>query len=170
MSTTFRKCDQDVITTLFGRAPDKVMWLELSCRGIHFDVNRTIGGRRKASEIEKKHELGASSRAGTSTPGMRRLVARTLQQVEGSLTIGGYSMGGRSLGCHQNLNSYVEEKPLYFRVATRPAKVPYKVVTLVCRVVIPEFGWYAPLFTGEKKQSEFHTHIAPPKMQPPSCN
>jgi superfamily II DNA helicase RecQ len=53
MSTTFHKCDQDVITTLFGRPPDKVMWLELSCRGIHVDVNRTIGGRSKASIIEK---------------------------------------------------------------------------------------------------------------------
>jgi hypothetical protein len=31
-------------------------------------------------------------------------------------------------------------------------------------------GTYAPLLTGGKKQSEFHTHIAPPKMQPPSCN
>ena len=93
---------------------------------------------------------------------MRRVVARTLQQVEGSLTTGGYSMGGRSLGCHQNLNSYVEEKPLYFRVATRPAKVPYKVVTLVCRVVIPEFGWYAPLFTGEKKTIRVsYSHRAP---------
>jgi hypothetical protein len=38
MSATFHQCDQDVITDLFGRHPNKVMWLELSCRGIHFDV------------------------------------------------------------------------------------------------------------------------------------
>ena len=32
--------------------------------------------------------------------------------------------------CHQNLNSYVEEKPLFFWVAMRPAKVSmYEVVT-----------------------------------------
>ena len=34
----FRQCNQDVITDLFGWPPDKVMWLELSRRGIHFDV------------------------------------------------------------------------------------------------------------------------------------
>jgi hypothetical protein len=33
---------------------------------------RTIGGRRKASEIEKKHAIGASPREGTSTPGRRQ--------------------------------------------------------------------------------------------------
>jgi hypothetical protein len=60
--------------------------------------DRIIGGRRKASEIEKKQAIGASPIAGTSTPGMQQLVARTLQQVEESLTTGGYSMGGRSLG------------------------------------------------------------------------
>jgi hypothetical protein len=38
MSATFCQCDQDVITDLFGRPPDKVMWLELSRRGIHFNV------------------------------------------------------------------------------------------------------------------------------------
>jgi len=38
MSATFRKCDQDVITKLFRRPPDKFMWLELSHRGIHFDA------------------------------------------------------------------------------------------------------------------------------------
>jgi hypothetical protein len=43
--------------------------------------DRTIGGRRKASEIKKKHAIGASPRAGTSNPGMQQLVARTLQQV-----------------------------------------------------------------------------------------
>ena len=37
----------------------------------------------------------------------------------------------------------MEEKPLYFWVATRPAKVLYEVVTWVCRVVILEFGWSA---------------------------
>jgi hypothetical protein len=47
--------------------------------------DRIIGGRRKASEIEKKQAIGASPRAGTSSnPGMRQLVARTLQQVEES--------------------------------------------------------------------------------------
>ncbi len=64
-------------------------------QGLGDRQDRTIGGRRKASEIEK-------NQAGTSTPGMRRLVARTLQQVEGSLTIGGYSIGGRSLGDTQD--------------------------------------------------------------------
>jgi len=71
-------------------------------------------------------------------------VARTLQQVEGSLTTGGYSAGGQSrgdiqdriiCGFHhggalalesregaeedsfvQNLNSYVDENPVFFRV------------------------------------------------------
>ena len=120
-------------------------------QGLGDRQDRTIGGRRKASEIEKKHAIGASPRAGTSTPGRRQLVARTLQQVEGSLTTGGYSMGGRSLGDRQDQIidefhhggalalreprksqislalspkfEFVEEKPLYFRVATRPAKV-----------------------------------------------
>jgi hypothetical protein len=67
-------------------------------QGLGDRQDRTIGGRRKASEIEKKHAIEASPIAGTSTPGRRQLVARTLHQVEGSLTTGGYSMGGRSLG------------------------------------------------------------------------
>ena len=69
-------------------------------QGLGDRQDRTIGGRRKVGEIEKKHAIGASPRAGTSTPGRRQLVARTLQQVEGSLTTGGYSMamGGWSLG------------------------------------------------------------------------
>ena len=46
--------------------------------------------------------IGASPRAGTRTLGRRQLVARTLQQVEGSLTTGRYSMGGRSLGHTQD--------------------------------------------------------------------
>jgi hypothetical protein len=72
-------------------------------QGLGDRQDRTIGGRRKASEIEKKHAIiGASPRAGTSTPGMQQLVARTLQQVEGILTTGGYSMGGRSLGDRQD--------------------------------------------------------------------
>ena len=65
-------------------------------QGLGDRQDRTIG------EIEKKHATGASPKAGTSTPGMRLLVARTLQQVEGSLTTGGYSMGGRSLGDRQD--------------------------------------------------------------------
>jgi hypothetical protein len=68
-------------------------------QGLGDRQDQTIGGRRKASEIEKKHAIGASPRVGTSTPGRRQLVARTLQQVEGSLTTRGYLMGrGRSLG------------------------------------------------------------------------
>jgi hypothetical protein len=55
--------------------------------------DQIIGRQRKASEIKKKQAIGASPRAGTSTPGRQQLVARTLQQVEGSLTTGGYSMG-----------------------------------------------------------------------------
>ena len=38
MSAMFRQCNQGVITDLFGRPPDKVMWLELSFWGIHFDI------------------------------------------------------------------------------------------------------------------------------------
>ena len=64
--------------------------------GLRDRQDQTIG------EIEKKHAIGASLRAGTSTPGMRELVDRTLQQVEGSLTTGGYSMGGRSLRDRQD--------------------------------------------------------------------
>ena len=59
MSATFRKCDQDVITTLFGRPPDKVMWLELSRRGIHFDVivsGNPIGGVTSSSKEDYKYE------------------------------------------------------------------------------------------------------------------
>ena len=58
-------------------------------QGLGDRQDRIISGQRKASEIEKKHAIGASSRAGTSTPGRRQLVARTLQQVEGSVTTGG---------------------------------------------------------------------------------
>ena len=64
-----------------------------------------MGGRSlgdKQDQIIGGHAIGASPRAGTSTPGRRQLVARTLQQVEGSLTTGGYSMGGRSLGDRQD--------------------------------------------------------------------
>jgi hypothetical protein len=66
-------------------------------QGLRDRQDQTIGGRHKASEIEKKHAIGASPREGTSTPGRRQQVARTrtLQQVEGSLTTGGYSMGVR---------------------------------------------------------------------------
>ena len=71
-------------------------------QGLGDRQDQIIGGRRKASEIEKNHAIGASPRAGTSTPGRRQLVARTLHQVEGSLTTGGYSMGGRSLGDRQD--------------------------------------------------------------------
>jgi hypothetical protein len=38
MSATFRQLDQAVITGLLERASDQVIWLELSCRGIKFDV------------------------------------------------------------------------------------------------------------------------------------
>ena len=38
MSATFPQCNQNVITDLFGRPLHKVMWLELSCRGIYFVV------------------------------------------------------------------------------------------------------------------------------------
>jgi hypothetical protein len=110
-------------------------------QGLGNRQDRTNGGRRKASEIQKKHAIGASPREGTSTPGRRQLVARTLQQVEVSFTTGGYSMGGWSLGDRQDRiiggfhrwgSSFkrakkepknVEEKPLYFWVTTRPAKV-----------------------------------------------
>ena len=59
MSATFRNCDQDVITMLFGRPPDKVMWLELSRRGIHFDVivsGNPIGGVTSSSKEDYKYE------------------------------------------------------------------------------------------------------------------
>ncbi len=38
MSETFRQSDQDIISNLFGKTPGKIMWLELSWHGIHFDV------------------------------------------------------------------------------------------------------------------------------------
>jgi len=38
-------------------------------QGLGDRQDRTIGGRRKASEIMKKHATGASPRAGTSTLG-----------------------------------------------------------------------------------------------------
>jgi hypothetical protein len=38
MSATFRQSNQDIISNLFGQTPDKIMWLELSWQGIHFDV------------------------------------------------------------------------------------------------------------------------------------
>jgi superfamily II DNA helicase RecQ len=38
MSATFRQSDQDVISKLFGKKPDMLIWLELSRRCIHFDV------------------------------------------------------------------------------------------------------------------------------------
>ena len=64
--------------------------------------DQIIGRQRKASEIKKKQAIGASPRAGTSTPGRQQLVARTLHQVEGSLITRGYSMGGWSLGDRQD--------------------------------------------------------------------
>jgi hypothetical protein len=66
-------------------------------QGLGDRQDRIIGGRCKASEIEKKYAIGANPRVGR-----RQLVAKTLQQVEGSLTTGGYSMGGRSLGDRQD--------------------------------------------------------------------
>jgi superfamily II DNA helicase RecQ len=39
MSATFRKSDQDVITNLYQRPPDEIIWLELSRRQIVFEVN-----------------------------------------------------------------------------------------------------------------------------------
>jgi hypothetical protein len=41
-------------------------------QGLGDRQDRTIGGRRKASEIEKKHAIGVSSREGTSIPGRRQ--------------------------------------------------------------------------------------------------
>jgi len=46
----------------------------------------------------------------------------------------------------------MEEKPLYFRVATRPAKVLYEVVTWVCRVVMPSLG-------GARSNNEITTYL-----------
>jgi hypothetical protein len=41
-------------------------------QGLGDRQDQTNGGRRKASEIEKKHAIGTSPRAGTSTPGRRQ--------------------------------------------------------------------------------------------------
>jgi hypothetical protein len=71
-------------------------------QGLGDRQDRTIGGRCKASEIEKKHAIRPVPERELVPPGMQQLVARTLQQVEGSLTTGGYSMGGRSLGDRQD--------------------------------------------------------------------
>jgi hypothetical protein len=134
-------------------------------QGLGDRQDQTIGGRRKASEIEKKHAIGASPRAGTSTPGMRQLVARTLQQVEGSLTTGGYSIGGRSLGDRQDriIGGFHHGGTLALREPRKSRLSPkfeflrrgkaimfsgryatcqgtYEVVTLVCSVVIPSLG------------------------------
>ncbi len=43
MSATFRQSDQDEITRLWTRLPDKVIWRELSRRAINFDI--VISGR-----------------------------------------------------------------------------------------------------------------------------
>ena len=43
MSATFRQSDQDEISRLWTRRPDKVIWRELSRRGIWFDI--VISGR-----------------------------------------------------------------------------------------------------------------------------
>jgi hypothetical protein len=48
-------------------------------QGLGDRQDRIISGQRKASEIEKKHAIWASPRAGTSTPGRQQLEARTLQ-------------------------------------------------------------------------------------------
>ena len=58
LSATFCQCDQDVITTLFGRPPDKVMWLKLSHWGIHFDViisGNLISAVTSSSKQDYKH-------------------------------------------------------------------------------------------------------------------
>ncbi len=39
MSTTFQKCNQDMISENYGQQPGEVIWHELSCQGILFDVN-----------------------------------------------------------------------------------------------------------------------------------
>jgi hypothetical protein len=38
ISATFRQTDQDIISNLLGRCPDKVIWLEVLHQGICFDV------------------------------------------------------------------------------------------------------------------------------------
>ncbi len=39
MSATFRKVNQDVITDLYQKQPDEIIWLELSRRRIVFNIN-----------------------------------------------------------------------------------------------------------------------------------
>ena len=59
MSATFRQCNQDVITDLFGRPPDKVMWLELARRRIHFDViisGNPLSAVTSSAKQDYKHE------------------------------------------------------------------------------------------------------------------
>ena len=58
MIATFRQCDQNVITDLFGRPPDKVMWLELSRRRIHFVViilGNLLSAVTSSSKQDYKH-------------------------------------------------------------------------------------------------------------------
>ena len=50
MSATFRRDDQDVISRLWTRPPDKVIWLELSRRGIGLDV--VISGNPTSSIVK----------------------------------------------------------------------------------------------------------------------
>ena len=38
MSATLLKADQDIITNLLKRPHNRVIWLELSCQGVKFDV------------------------------------------------------------------------------------------------------------------------------------
>ena len=47
------------MTDLFGRPPDKVMWLELACRGIHFDViisGNPLSAVTSSAKQDYKHE------------------------------------------------------------------------------------------------------------------
>ena len=41
-------------------------------QGLGERQDRTIGGRRKDSEIEKKHAIGVSPKEGSSTPGRQQ--------------------------------------------------------------------------------------------------
>ncbi len=60
MSGTFCKYDQGIFTKLFGRSPDRVMWLELSQRGIRFGViilGNPISAITSSSKQDYKHKM-----------------------------------------------------------------------------------------------------------------
>jgi hypothetical protein len=89
MSATFRQCNQEVITDLFGRPPGKVMWLELSHQRIQFDVimsGNPLSAVTSSSKQDYKHPTD-----------MQTIVyANSKQQAVGSISAAMESVLGNS--------------------------------------------------------------------------